>query len=55
MFDDVEDVILADGNFENLSIHNGMYLFSHQVLSNGPAKSTLSFSLSSDNGGSSLV
>ena len=54
MFDDVEDVILADGNFEKRSIHNKMYLFFPQLLSNGPAKSRLSSSLGSDKAGSSL-
>ena len=47
MFDDVEDVILADGNFEKRSIHNKMYLLFPQVLSNGPAKSRFYSSLGS--------
>ena len=55
MFDEVEDVILADGNFENRSMHNKKCLLFHQVLSNGPAKSRLDSSLGSDNNGSSLV
>ena len=55
MFDDVDDVILADGRFEKRSMHNEMYLFFPQVLSNGPAKLSLSSSLGSDKAGSSLV
>ena len=55
MFDDVEDVILADGNFEKQSIHNKMYFFFPQVLSNGPAKSRLNSSFGSDTAGSSLI
>ena len=41
MFDDVEDVIFAEGNFEKRSIHNKMYLLFPQLLSSGPAKSSL--------------
>ena len=55
MFDDVEDVILADGNFEKRSIHNKMYLLFPRVLSNGPAKSRFDSSLGSDKSGSSLI
>ena len=55
MLDDIEDVILAEGNFEYLSIHNRMYLFIPQELSNRPAKLRSSSALSSDNGESSLV
>ena len=55
MFDDVEDVILAEGNFEKRSIHNKMYLLFPQVLSNGPAKSRFKSSLGSNKAGTSLI
>ena len=55
MFDDVEEVIFADENFEKRSIHNKMYLLFPQLLSNGPAKSRFNSSLGSNKVGSSLI
>ena len=55
MFDDVEDVIFAEGNFEKRSIHNKMYLLFPQLLSSGPAKSRFISSLGSNKVGSSLI
>ena len=54
-FDEVDDVILADGNFENRSMHNRICLFFPQVVSNGLAKSRFNSSLGSERSGSSLV
>ena len=55
MFDEVDDVILADGNFEHWSMYNRRYLFFLKVLSIGPAKSRFNSSLGSKRSGSSLV
>ena len=51
----MENVIFADGNLENLPMQSKIYLFVPQEESKGPAKSKLSSSFGSNNGGSSLV
>ena len=55
VFAKVVEVIVAEGNFENRSIQSKIFLFDPQYESKGPAKSKLSSSLGSRNGGSSLV
>ena len=44
VFEEIDDVIFAEGNFENRSMHSKMYLFDPQYESKGPAKSRLSSS-----------
>ena len=54
MFEEVDNVVLDDGNFKNRSMHSRRYLFFPQVEFNGPAKSRFNSSLGSDKSGSSL-
>ena len=44
VFEEIDDVIFAERNFENRSMHGKLYLFDPQYESKEPAKSRLSSS-----------
>ena len=48
VFAEVDDVIFAEGNLENLSMQSKIYLFDPQYESKGPAKPKLSSSFASN-------
>ena len=50
VFAEVDDVIFAEGNLENLSMQSKIYLFDPQYESKGPAKPKLGSLFASNKG-----